>query len=103
ERRHGEADDRLGVRVSRRQQQRGQTAGTREPSEWQHAQNSPIGSCILVSRVRRRDDEGAKARRDWVMKLLTIVSVLGFTVVAAAQPPPFDLSRQSAGGATADW
>src|SRR6476660_6004957 len=39
--------------------------------------------------------------RDWAMKLLTIVSVLGFTVAAAAQPPA-DLSRQSAGGATAD-
>ncbi len=37
------------------------------------------------------------------MKLLTIVCVLGITVVATAQPPALDLSRQSAGGATADW
>ena len=36
-----------------------------------------------------------------MMKLLTIVSVLGFTVGAAQ--PSADLSRQSAGGATADW
>ena len=37
------------------------------------------------------------------MRLLTIVFVVGFTLVVAAQPPSFDLSRQSAGGATADW
>src|SRR6266545_3453542 len=55
--------------------------------------NSPIGSCNLMSRFR-----GAAP-----MKLLTIVCVLGITVVATAQAPAFDLSRQSAGGATADW
>src|SRR5439155_3799926 len=54
--------------------------------------NSPIGSCNLMSRFR-----GAAP-----MKLLTIVCVLGITVVATAQAPAFDLSRQSAGGATAD-
>src|SRR5258707_13305262 len=37
------------------------------------------------------------------MKLLTIVCVLGIPVVATAQPPGLDVSRQSAGGATADW
>jgi outer membrane protein assembly factor BamB len=35
------------------------------------------------------------------MRLLTIVFVVGFALVVAAQPPA-DLSRQSAGGATAD-
>ena len=37
------------------------------------------------------------------MRLLTIVFVVGFTLVVAAQPSPFDLSGQSAGGATTDW
>ena len=73
--------------------QRGQTGGTREPSEWQHAQNSPIGTCILVSRVDAVTTKlfalraSMRPGRDWAMKLLTIVSVLGFTVAAAAQPP----------------
>ena len=37
------------------------------------------------------------------MTLQTIVFVLGITVVATAQPPASDLSRQSGVAATADW